>query len=96
MYKYLIEKENSETFKTKVKPNLNIGDKYFKVYLQAEDDIMQHHSVVGFGYHCSLNQLKSDLRKWLDEEVDGYGCFYITTKQLQADNKIIALDGELY
>ena len=92
-YDYLIEYQNKETFKEKVKPNLKPNNIYYKAYLMNEDGD-GYDCCIGFGFNCSLVQFKLDICQWLDEEVEGVGEVKIYTKKVLEDMSNIAIEHE--
>ena len=86
-YKNLIEyKKEEKTFTNKVKPFLNKGESYYKVYLLTEDGLSRQ-MLVGYGYRCSRIQFLKDLSKWAEEEVDGFAEFEVLTKKVLDDGE---------
>ena len=94
-YNYLIERKDNKTFKEQVKPFLNKDEHYYKVYLYAEDGF-SYQMVVGFAYRCNKQQLKQDLVKWADEEVEGWADFDIVEKIIFEDGSTKAIEYERF
>lgn len=94
-YKHLIERKDNQTFRNEVKPYLNKGEHYFKVYLYDEDGF-DFQMVVGFAYRCNKQQLKEELVKWAEEEVEGWADFEIVEKIMLEDGTTTAIDSETF
>lgn len=70
MYKVLIEKEKGKkTFIEKIKPNVSVGETYFKASLLTEDGDRVE-CVIGFACKCEFKDFLVDVKKWLEEEVE--------------------------
>ena len=95
MYSHLIERKNSETFKTQVKPYLNKGEHYYIIYLLDEDRITLVMKV-GYAYRCTEEELYADINKWAEEEIEGFGDFYIVEKELLEDGTPHAVASWVY
>lgn len=86
-YEVLIEANDNtrkEVFAKQVKPYLNKGEAYYKVYLLDEQcEVIQ--CLVGYAFRCSYEKLCDDLNKWALEEIDGFGDFAILRKEFGTD-----------
>ena len=68
---------------------------HYKVYLYSEDGF-SYQMIVGFAYRGTKQQLKQDLIKWAEKEVEGWADFEIVEKIIFEDGSSKAINSERF